>query len=152
MKNILVKHTSFLFLLLLFSAGCKVTFIPDYDKDIAAQIDNTAKMVDRFYLEMLETPDGDYLRAYNFYSEEYINIEVELNSLLYKNKVRPLNENSVRICEITLQLWIKYKEEHKQDDKLSNGLIKLNRVSFADLFFAMQSAEKAKEIIINPPQ
>ncbi|MCK5170786.1 MAG: hypothetical protein KAQ75_12990, partial [Bacteroidales bacterium] len=69
-----------------------------------------------------------------------------------KNKVRPLNENSTRICEITLELWQKYKEEHRSDQTLSNGLIQLNRKTFSDLFFAMQVAEKGKETVNNPPQ
>ena len=81
-----------------------------------------------------------------------MDIEVEINSLLNKNKVRPLNENSTRICEITLQLWQKYKEEHKTDNTLSDGLIKLNRQSFSDLFFAMQVAEEGKKIIDNQSQ
>jgi len=77
---------------------------------------------------------------------------VELNSLLNKNRIRPLNEHSTRICEITMQLWQKYKEEHKTDNTLNNGLIQLNRSTFDDLFFAMQVAEKAKDIVSNPPQ
>ena len=133
--------------------SCKVTFIPSYDANISTQIENTSKAVDKFYLSMLETTSASNEgRTFNNFSEEYVNIEVELNSLLNKNKIRPLNENSTRICEITLQLWVKYKEEHKTDNTLSNGLIKLNRKTFDDLFFAMQSAEKAKEIINNDNQ
>lgn len=132
--------------------SCKVTFLPSYDANISEQIENTAKAVDKFYLSMLETtsPENEG-RTFNKFSEQYVNIEVELNSLLNKNKIRPLNENSTRICEITIQLWIKYKEEHKKDNTLSNGLIKLNQKTFSDLFFAMQVAEKGKEIVNNPP-
>lgn len=81
-----------------------------------------------------------------------MNIEVELNSLLSKNRIRPLNENSTRIYEITIQLWMKYKAEHKKDNTLSDGLIKLNQETFSDLFYAMQVAEKGKEMVSNPPQ
>ena len=154
---IIYSNRKILFLVFFISiiaiTSCKVTFIPGYDSDISKQIENTAKQVDKFYLSMLETTtapnDG---RAFDKFSEQYVNIEVELNSLLNKNKIRPLNENSTRICEITLQLWIKYKEEHKSDNSLSDGLIKLNRQTFGDLFFAMQVAEKGKEIVNNPPQ
>jgi len=144
---------SILFMSLIAFSSCKVTFVPSYDSDISEQIDNTAKSVDKFYLSMLESTDpSEEGRSFEKFSEQYVNIEVELNSLVNKNKIRPLNENSTRICEITLELWIKYKEEHKRDNTLSNGLIKLNRKTFSDLFFAMQIAEKAKEIIANPPQ
>jgi hypothetical protein len=138
--------------ILLFSA-CKVTFVPEYDAELSSQIDETAKMVDRFYLEMLETTSNQNGgRAFEGFVQGYIDVEVELNSLFNRNKIRPLNENSTRICEITLQLWAKYKEEHKTDNALSDGLIKLNRQTFSDLFYAMQVAEKAKEIVNNPPE
>ena len=83
---------------------------------------------------------------------QYVDIEVELNALLNKNRVRPLNAHSTRICEITLQLWQKYKEEHKTDNTLSDGLIKLNRMTLANLFLAMQVAERGKDLVNDPPQ
>lgn len=132
--------------------SCRVTLVPPYDAVIMEQIDETSKAVDKFYLIMLETTSntgGE--RSYELFAEDYVNIEVELNSLLNKNKVRPLNENSTRICEITLQLWQKYKMEHKEDNSLPDGMIELNRQTFSDLFYAMQVAEKAKEIVTNPP-
>jgi hypothetical protein len=127
--------------------------VPDYDAAISAQIDNTAKEVDKFYLTMLETTKAENEgRAFDKFSENYISIEVELNSLLAKNKIRPLNQNSTRICEITIQLWLKYKDEHKKDNTLSDGLIRLNQMTFKDLFYAMQVAEKGKELAKNPPE
>ncbi len=149
------KTLSFLTLVLisLSSLSCSVTLVPDYDPGIMQQIETTAKEIDRFYLTMLEsTSEADGGREYWVFREQYINFEVELNSLLMKNKVKPLNEHSTRICEITLELWQKYKAEHQKDNTLSDGLIRLNRKTFDDLFFAMQSAEKGKQIAINPPQ
>ena len=132
--------------------SCRITLVPNYDEAIAHQIEEIAKSVDKFYLEMLETTsNNNNERSFNNFAESYVEIEVELNSLLNKNKVRPLNDNSTRICEITLELWIKYKDEHKNDNTLSDGLIKLNRKTFSDLFYAMQVAEEAKNIISNPP-
>jgi len=144
---------SVLFLSVIVLNSCRVSFIPSYDANISEQIEYTAKAVDKFYLLMLETTsDLNNGRAFSNFSEQYVNIEVELISLLNKNKIRPLNNNSTRICEITIELWMKYKEEHKSDNTLSDGLIKLNRKTFSDLFFAMQVAEKGKEIVNNPPQ
>lgn len=140
-------------LLLTVGGGCKVTFVPNYDSGIAAQIDQVAKSIDKFYLTMLETTKNESNgRAFDKFAQEYVAIEVELNSLLNKNKVKPLNEHSVRICEITVSLWIKYKEEHKTDNELEDGLIKLNRKTFSDVLYAMQVAEQAKKIVSNPPQ
>ena len=128
--------------------SCRVTYLPSYDAEISEKIYEVARQVDRFYLLMQENSE----RNYRFYAEEYINIEAELNSLYLRNKVRPLNENSTRICEITLQLWQKYKDEHKTDKTVSDGLIKLNRKTFSDLFYAMQVAEKGKDMVSNPPE
>ncbi len=133
--------------------ACKVTFLQGYDAKIAEQIENTSKAVDKFYLSMLDTTSAEKGgRVFTKFSEQYVNIEVELNSLLSKNRIRPLNENSTRIYEITIQLWMKYKAEHKKDNTLSDGLIKLNQETFSDLFYAMQVAEKGKEMVSNPPQ
>ena len=133
--------------------ACRVQFIPAYDAKISEQIDVAAKAVDKFYLGMLGTTTAENGgRAFNKFSEQYVNVEVELNSLLSKNKIRPLNENSTRICEITIQLWQKYKQEHKDDNTLSDGLIKLNNKTFNDLFYAMQVAEKGKALVKNPPE
>jgi hypothetical protein len=133
--------------------SCRITLIPSYDEAIAQQIEALAKEVDKFYLNMLETTTNDNDgRAYELFANSYVDIEVELNSILNKNRARPLNESSTRICEITLELWIKYKNEHKEDNNLSDGLIKLNRQTFNDLFYAMQVAEAAKDIVNNPPQ
>jgi hypothetical protein len=133
--------------------SCKITLVPSYDPKIATQIDQTAKTVDKFYLSMLETTTAaNNGRAFSKFTSQYVDIEVELNVLLNKNKVRPLNTHSTRICEITLQLWYKYKEEHRADNTLNDGLIKLNRMALANLFLAMQVAEKGKNIVKNLQQ
>jgi hypothetical protein len=149
----LYKKSSFVlaFLIFLFTS-CKVHFVADYNIEMAKQIDATSKMVDNFYLTMLEKTKSDSAgRAYVNFTDKYIDIEVELNSLLNKNKVRPLNQNSIRIAEIALQIWNKYKEEHKKDNTLSNGLIKLNMKYMNDLLFAMLIAEQGKKIAASTP-
>jgi len=143
----------FLFANLLFLFSCRVTFLPSYNAELSKEIVNTAKLVDKFYLSMLETTDAEnYGRNYDKFAEQYVSIEVEINSLLNQNKIRPLNQNSTRICEITLELWQKYKNEHKTDNTLSNGLIRLNHKTFADLFYAMLVAEEGKKLVNSPPQ
>ncbi|WP_132435390.1 hypothetical protein [Natronoflexus pectinivorans] len=147
--HFLPKHFFVLiFAFLLITSSCRIQLIADYDANISEQIERTAMKVERFYLTMLETTTVENNgRAYDHFTEGYIDIEVELISLLNRNQVRPLNENSVRICEITLELWQKYKLEHKEDNSISDGVIGLNRLTFSDLFFAMQVAERAKELI-----
>ena len=134
---------SLLSVLLVF-ASCKVQLVANYDVELSNEINTTAKKVDNFYLTMQEIPVTN--RQFSNFSPTYIDIEVDLNSLVTKNRVRPLNTESTRIAEITLQLWEKYKEEHKKDNTLSNGLIKLNKKTFSDMFYAMQVAEEGKKV------
>jgi hypothetical protein len=147
------KTRLFLIFSLIFLFSCRVTLLPEYNAELSKNIENTAKMIDKFYLLMYETTSAEKDgRSYDKFAGQYVEIEVEINSLLIQNKIRPLNENSIRICEITLELWKKYKEEHKTDNTLSDGLIRLNRNSFADLLFAMQVAEEGKKMVNNPPE
>ena len=128
--------------------SCAIKLIPDYDSEISTQIDNVSKQTDKFYLSISEkTSEGDSAREYKNYIDEYIEIEVELISLLNKNKIRPLNKNSTKISEIALQIWQKYKNEHRQYNLISNADITLNRKYFSDLFYAMKVAENAKKVI-----
>ena len=101
-KLILTSKTKiilFCFSLVLVLSSCRVTLVPSYDEEVAAQIEDTAKQIDTFYLQMLENE-----REYDNYVNEYISIQVELNSLYNKNKVKSLNKNSTIMCEITLPL------------------------------------------------
>jgi len=128
--------------------GCSVIFLPAYNAQLSNQIDITSKAVDLFYSSMLDsTTTTNEGRAYSKFSDQYLTIEADLNSLLTKNTIRPLNANSTRICQITLQLWMKYKEEHKKSNTLSDGIIKLNQKTFNDLFNAMQVVEKGKAML-----
>ena len=148
-----LKPYKYLPLILLFIiSSCKVNLIATYNAEVSAEIQALAKTVDRFYLNMLDnTYEADNGRAFNNFTNDYVNIQVDLNALYLKNKIRPLNENSTKICKTTLDLFKKYKEEHKTKNTLSDGLIKLNRKTFSDLFYAMQVAEEAKKIISDSP-
>jgi hypothetical protein len=147
-KTILQLLPTFALVLLLGGTSCRVSLLPSYDAALATQMETTAKSVDRFYLGILETTKNENgERAYAKYAPEYVNLETDITALLNKNRIRPLNSNTVKICEITLAKFIKYKEAHKKDNTMSDGIIKLNRQYMGDLFYAMQVAENAKKII-----
>lgn len=133
-------------IILLFLPSCRIHLVAPYSAALSARIDSTYTMVDRFYLQMLEkTTDSAEGRAYSKFTDDYINIEVELNSLYMQNRIRPLNKNSTRIAQIALQKWIDYKEEHKKRKTISDAAIRLNRRYMADLFYTMRVAEEAKQ-------
>jgi len=121
--------------------SCRVVLVDSYDAKIAEQIVETSKEVDRFYLTMLEHED----RSYAAYSDRYIDIEVELNSLLSKNAARKHNEDTKAICERTLTMWQEYKAKHKADGQISDANVKLNRTFMLDQLNALQQAENGKQ-------
>jgi len=133
----------YLFLLICFT-GCTVHYIPDYNASLSNEIVDVAKHVDAFYAHLLDTPDS--LRIYEKYSEAYTNIEVDLNSIIMRNQVRPLNKESTQIAKNSLNLWMKYKNEHKKNNGCKDVLINLHREDMAKMFNAMFNSEEAKQI------
>ena len=134
-------------LIMLFFSACRIILVPNYDDKIAVQIENVSKSIDKFWLTMLEmTTEANDGRAYSKFVEQYITIEVELQSLLNKNKMRVKNENSVKICEKTISLFEKYKNEHKQANTISDTDIKLNLNNMRRMLNPLMISEKAKKI------
>lgn len=145
MKAILFRFPITAFCLIIL-ASCNFALLPPYSREVSAQIENTAKSVDRFYLDMLEKSDTtNNGRAYANFADGYIDIEVELNSLYTKNRIRPLNKASTRNCEIALKRWREYKEEHKQKNTITNGLIAYKRQYMSDLLYTIQVSEEFKQ-------
>jgi len=50
-----------------------------------------------------------------------------------------------------LQIRRRYKQEHKEDNAIPDGLIKLNMLAMNDFMYALMIAEKGKAIADNPP-
>lgn len=124
-------------------SGCRVQYVADYDDNIRNDIISIAEEIDMFYTLLLETPEAD--RTYESFKEDYLDIEVSLRSLLMKNKIRPLNEESTRQTELALELWLEDKETHKEDDTVSDFIINQHRSQFQRIFIAMAIGESVKE-------
>lgn len=128
--------------------SCRVTLTAPYDESIVNQTQQLVKQVDRLYLTMLETTENrNDVRAYRHFAEDYINIEVELNYLIIKNRMKPMNSESVRNFEIALEAWIRYKEQHKMNNGISDADIELNRGYLRDLFMVILIGEYEKSKI-----
>jgi hypothetical protein len=128
-------------LLALGSTGC-LQLIAPYDDQTVRDIFAAARAVDQFYGELLEAPAGK--RQYALFSERYVRIESELRSLVLRNEVRPLNEDSTEIARNILALWQQKKERHMKTDSYQTGAANLDRERFADLFKYAVMAEKGK--------
>jgi len=147
MKRQYLKEISkFYFLLtitLLFISGCTVQFVAEYDESIKNEIIRISNEIDKFYAILLETEQTE--RTYENFKEEYLTIEVDLRTLLTRNKIRPLNDESTKQTEIALELWLDDKEQHKANENVSNFIINQHRNQFQRLFIAMAIGEKVKE-------
>lgn len=133
-----------LLLSLFILTSCRVQWIADRDETIVNQILATARKVDAFYME-LET-DETHLVTFENALAGYREIELDLRSLWLQAEAKPLNRESARIARITLDLWIKYKEDHKNRGTYNIHLINRHRTRFHELFVAMLNLEKAKEM------
>ena len=131
-----------LLLLLSFFNGCHVQLVADYDQATVDSIINTFKQIDNFYVDLLNTPAAE--RKYEKSSNMYNIIESDLRVLLLKNSVRPLNEESTQMTQNILDLWIKYRNAHKENDGYKDALLNLHRERFYEMFSAMLKAEKVK--------
>lgn len=135
----------YLTILALALASCRVNLIADYDRHIHDRILAISKDVDLFYTSMLETePPAE--RRYSTYVEKYVLIEVELRALKNINATRSNNRDQVLISTNVLHQWIKYKEQHKTENTLSNAKIVLNREYMLAQLTALEVAERAKQL------
>ena len=126
------------------SFSCRVSLISSYDQQVADQITATSKLIDKLYLTMLDQDVAK--RKYDNYSAAYINIEVELNAIVNRNKTKLKNADAQKVAENTVQLWTKYRLDHKIKDLLPDAAIKLNLIYMRDAMNDLQLSEDNKKI------
>jgi hypothetical protein len=132
-------HGSLLLAALL--AGC-VRLIAGFDEQTRNEILADARLVDRFYGELLETDEAK--RPYVASAPRYVQVETELRALVLRNEARPLNQDSTDIARKILLLWQQTKDLHKRRDGYPGGSARLDRESFGRLFLYALTAEQAK--------
>ena len=132
-----------LLLMLLVFTSCTVQYVAQYDETIKNEIIRIAGEVDMFYVNLLEITPNE--REYDNFRKEYLKIEVDLNTLLMRNKIRPLNEESTKQTQNALDLWLNDKDHHKANNTVSDFIIKLHRKQFQRMFIAMAIGEEVKE-------
>jgi|WetSurMetagenome_2_1015567.scaffolds.fasta_scaffold377684_2 hypothetical protein len=129
--------------LMCLSAGCSIRLVSGYDAATEEEIFKCAKMIDQFYGKLIETDANK--RQYAAFADQYVTIETELRSLVLRNKVRSLNEDSTLIAENILKLWVEYRDLHKEKNAYSDGNAGLDRDRFARMFSYAARAEGAKK-------
>jgi hypothetical protein len=106
MKKYLLPLTCILYL-----SSCRVSLLPNYDPDIAQQIINTAKANDKLYLELLAASTDK--RDYKDYQQEYLQIEVEINSINFKEQIRKKDTDMLALVKDVHTHFSKYQRDHK---------------------------------------
>ena len=142
-----INALSMVLLSLLFISGCKsIKLVPDFDASLSEQIMDTAKKVDAHYITMIGMfNDSITALSYEEVSDGYEEIEIELNSILLKNKVRELNNESIQVSSTVLDTFIKYKNRHKSRAKgQSKIMLEDDWVVMKDLLFLLSVSEDSK--------
>lgn len=134
--------------LLILSQSCAVRYVADYDARVTEEIIKISRKVDLFYSELLET--SPQKREYKKFKNIYLEIESDLRSLLMRNQIRPLNEESTEQVKIALELWIDDKARHKTKDTVTDFAAKKHREQFQRIFIAMAKGEEAKKTSSQP--
>lgn len=132
-----------LFLLLISATACHVRLVSAYDAKTMDETLSCAKMVDRFYVELLDTDEAK--RPYSAFAKQYSEIEVELGGLLLRNQARSRNEDSVKIVQEILTVWRDVKETHRSTDAYRDAMAKADRDRFVRMFANAATLEGAKE-------
>lgn len=139
MKTKIVTLTSCLLLLL--SSCVPVKLVPDYNEAYESQIIESQKLNEKLYLGLLEEPQEK--RTYISVSEQYIEVESNINSLLFQYQVRDKKEDFLKMGQLLKDNFMQYKKEHKDKKTLSDGEITLYITYINSFWQPLLIAEKA---------
>lgn len=144
----MIKRLSFLVLIFSCLSACKVQFVSDPDARLADQVEEAAQSVDYFYLNLQDNSTSEFQgRAFQNFSDDYLKIEVKLNSIVRRNRLSPLNNTSYEISQIALTQWQSNKAKHKAKDQLSDEEITSCRQAMNELFYAILSENEGEKYL-----
>jgi hypothetical protein len=136
-----LKYITALICLAAMINSCQVRLVPQYSAELENQIINGAKMTDKLYLEMIDAPDDK--KNYSLYSERYLDIESEINSILFKNQAREKAQDIIASVKILRDNFVKYKQDHKTRNTLSNPELILYNADLRAFWAPVLVQEKA---------
>lgn len=145
-----MKHTMFFTRCMAFGvvviltavAGCAYRYMAEYDPGVEEEIYAISRKVDIFFGRLLETPKEE--RKYQYFKNDYVEVEADLQLLLRRNEIRSLNGETVQQINIALELWLDDKAKHAGKDTVSDFIAKKHQEQYGRLFIAMVKGESAK--------
>lgn len=145
MKTKILVFTSCLLITL--SSCISVQLVPEYSAAIETQIIETQKQNEKLYIDLLEQPETQ--RTYTSVSKQYLDVESNINSILFQYQTREKNEDFVKMAKLLKDNFTQYKKEHKDKKTLNDGEIILY-ISYINGFWQpLLTAEKALKNIKN---
>jgi hypothetical protein len=145
MKTKILVFTSCLLISL--SSCISVKLVPDYSEAIENQIIETQKQNETLYIELLEQPEDK--RTYTRVSKQYLEVESNINSILFQYQTREKNEDFVKMAKLLKDNFIQYKKEHKDKKTLNDGEISIYIAYINGFWQPLLTAEKALKNIKN---
>jgi hypothetical protein len=145
MKTKILVLTSILLITL--SSCFSIKLVPDYSEVIETQIIETQKLNEKLYIDLLEEPEDK--RTYASVNKQYIEIESDINSILFQYQSREKNEHFVQMGKQLKDNFIQYKKEHRDKKTLNDGEIKLYIAFINGFWQPLLTAEKALKNIKN---
>lgn len=142
--KILVFTSCFLISL---SSCISVRLVPDYSEAIETQIIETQKQNEKLYIELLEQPQEK--RTYNSVADKYLEVESNINSILFQYQAREKNEDFVKMAKLLKDNFLQYKKEHKDKKTLNDGEIAVYIAFINGFWQPLLTAEKALKNIKN---
>jgi hypothetical protein len=134
-------------LLISLSSCFSIKLVPDYSEVIEKQIIETQKLNEKLYIELLEQPEDK--RTYSSIAKQYLEVESNINSMLFQYQTREKNEDFVKMAKLLKENFIKYKKEHKDKKTLNDGEISLYIAYINGFWQPLLTAEKALKNIKN---
>jgi hypothetical protein len=143
-----LKGALSIFLLSMLASCYSVKLVPDYDAESVKAITETSAEVFAFYDKVIEAKlkQGKAKLPYAGTEDDWGKIETRIRVLSVREEARPLNDESIRITRIILELWGKRRAKHRETDDYSAKLAIVHRDRFQRLFVAALQAENAKAL------
>jgi hypothetical protein len=159
------RHRPFLVLALVVSflslSACRVQLVPQYDAKIVVLTELSSKSVDKLYDAIQNATIEPNERAFDLFACQYESVEDELQLLLQtiqerkkceeerillcKKTVLQSDSIMMKSCNLTIDMFERYKEMHQNQNTLNDAQIDTNRENLQLMLSALLVAEEAKK-------
>ncbi|MBN3492613.1 hypothetical protein [Vibrio neptunius] len=128
---------------LMLLSGCTLRLVAPYDPQTVQQAQSIERDIDYLYLSLQALPESE--RRYREFSEQYLNIDVNVRGLERRQQRREQNQETIKQAQTLVQFWQQDMRAHKKKQTLSDFLIKRRIDQYERLIDALIRGELAKQ-------